>query len=218
MSTFSQQTKHPVTGEWHEATWMDDFYGRHRYGVRFPSGETLNPDKIQLETREDEPQESTMKEMCELCNGIGEVGGLTMHNGYDNQDCSECNGTGQVDQQENTMRESINVEIVGSKIKFSSGNQSFTLGYISDKKEDLEWMEKTLKDFFEKETALAYEQGRNAKGSSFRLGYDAGRSEMVAEERKKITERVMAYRNESHNSTLDIDTFLSALNNNTDKE
>jgi len=65
MSTYSKQTKHPITGEWHEATWMDDFYGKHRYGVRFPDGETFNPDKIQLETREDEPQDSTTKKKFE---------------------------------------------------------------------------------------------------------------------------------------------------------
>ena len=55
MSTYSKQTKHPITGEWHEATWIDDFYGRHRYGVRFPDGETFNPEKTKLETREDDP-------------------------------------------------------------------------------------------------------------------------------------------------------------------
>ena len=46
MSTYSKQTKHPVTGEWHEATWIDDFYGRHRYGVQFPDGEMFNDNRI----------------------------------------------------------------------------------------------------------------------------------------------------------------------------
>jgi len=55
MSTYSKQTKHPITGEWHEATWIDDFYGSHRYGVQFPDGETFNPEKTKLETRDDEP-------------------------------------------------------------------------------------------------------------------------------------------------------------------
>jgi len=132
MSTFSQQTKHPVTGEWHEATWMDDFYGRHRYGVRFPSGETFNPDKIQLETREDEPLESTTKE------------------------------------------------------RFEDAYQRFQL---CDEISALDM--KKLWAFIEKETALAYEQGRNAKGSSFRLGYEAGRSEGVAEERANVVESMM---------------------------
>lgn len=39
MSTFNKQTKHPVTGEWEDATWYDDFFGRHGYGVVFPSDE-----------------------------------------------------------------------------------------------------------------------------------------------------------------------------------
>ena len=131
MSTYSKQTKHPVTGEWHEATWMDDFYGRHRYGVRFPNGETFNPDKIQLETREDEPQESTTKE------------------------------------------------------RFEDAYQRFQL---CDEICALDM--KKLWAFIAKEIALAYEQGRNAKGSSFRLGYEAMRSEVVAEERERMIEYI----------------------------
>jgi len=61
MSTYSKQTKHPVTGEWHEATWIDDFYGRHNYGVQFPDGGTYNPEKTKLETRDDEQMTSTEK-------------------------------------------------------------------------------------------------------------------------------------------------------------
>lgn len=53
MSTYSKQTKHPATDEWHEATWIDDFYGKHCYGVKFPNGEVFNPENIKLETRED---------------------------------------------------------------------------------------------------------------------------------------------------------------------
>ena len=45
---------------------------------------------------------------------------------------------------------------------------------------------KKLWAFISKEIALAYEQGRNAKGSSFRLGYEAMRSEVVAEERDRM--------------------------------
>ena len=63
MSTYSKQTKHPVTGEWHEATWIDDFYGRHRYGVQFPDGEMFNADRTKLETRDDEPVTHTEKRL-----------------------------------------------------------------------------------------------------------------------------------------------------------
>ena len=52
MSTYSKQTKHPVTGEWHEATWIDDYYGRHLYGVQFPDAKIFDPDKTKLETRD----------------------------------------------------------------------------------------------------------------------------------------------------------------------
>lgn len=61
MSTFNRQTKHPVTGEWENATWYDDWFGNHRYGVVFPSdlkkGYTArdcayNPEDTKLETKE----------------------------------------------------------------------------------------------------------------------------------------------------------------------
>lgn len=37
MSTFIKMTKHPETGKWEEATWYDDMFGHHNYGVVFPS-------------------------------------------------------------------------------------------------------------------------------------------------------------------------------------
>lgn len=74
MSTYTKQTKHPVTGEWEEAQWIDDLFGKHHYGVVFPSdyqelkatyGEdseeyyinrkvAYDPEKVGLETRETE--------------------------------------------------------------------------------------------------------------------------------------------------------------------
>jgi len=50
MSTYNKETKHPNTGEWHNATWRDDFYGHHHYGVEFPNGEMFDPEKTKLET------------------------------------------------------------------------------------------------------------------------------------------------------------------------
>jgi len=55
MSTYPRQTKHPKTGEWHEAIWMDDYYGNHRYGVKFPNGNVFDPSKVKLVTRDSEP-------------------------------------------------------------------------------------------------------------------------------------------------------------------
>jgi hypothetical protein len=66
MSTYSRDTKHPVTGKWENATWFDDLFGNHHYGVVFPSdrekyGKDLplrtiafDPQKMELETREKE--------------------------------------------------------------------------------------------------------------------------------------------------------------------
>jgi len=174
MSTFSQQTKHPVTGEWHEATWIDDFYGRHHYGVRFPNGETFNPDKIQLETRDDELEESACKE----CNGeLSALLNIVTHTNpdYDYYECKSCGENFNMVIQESTAKE-----------RFEDAYQRFQL---CDKVSAPEM--KKLWSFIEKETALAYEQGRNAKGSSFRLGYEAGRSEVVAEERANVVESMM---------------------------
>lgn len=63
MSTFTRETKNPRTGKWEMATWYDDLFGRHNYGVVFPSDRALygkdlplkavavDPEKVKLETR-----------------------------------------------------------------------------------------------------------------------------------------------------------------------
>ena len=38
MSSFYKKTKHPVTGSIENALWVDDHFGRHKYGVEFPDG------------------------------------------------------------------------------------------------------------------------------------------------------------------------------------
>lgn len=35
MSNYMKLTRHPKTGKWHNAVWIDDFYGKHKYGVAF---------------------------------------------------------------------------------------------------------------------------------------------------------------------------------------
>lgn len=47
-----KRTRHPLTGEWDDAEWMDNYFGHHEYGVRFPSGEVFNPREHEIETRE----------------------------------------------------------------------------------------------------------------------------------------------------------------------
>lgn len=41
MSNYHQITQHPETGEMVTAEWLDDHFGRHRYGVRFPDGKVF---------------------------------------------------------------------------------------------------------------------------------------------------------------------------------
>jgi len=46
-------TKHPVTGKWEKADWLDDYFAPRKYGVRFPSDEKVYvPETIELETKE----------------------------------------------------------------------------------------------------------------------------------------------------------------------
>lgn len=47
MSNYSQITKHPETGEMVSAHWIDDYFGRHRYGVRFPDGKMFRAEEIE---------------------------------------------------------------------------------------------------------------------------------------------------------------------------
>lgn len=53
MSSYVRSTRHPLTGEWDdEAMWIDDYFGKHEYGVKFSDGEVFNPREHELETRE----------------------------------------------------------------------------------------------------------------------------------------------------------------------
>lgn len=54
MSSFSRITKHPITGKWERAMWLDDYYGKHRYGVKFDNGDVFPGDDYDWETKEDE--------------------------------------------------------------------------------------------------------------------------------------------------------------------
>lgn len=52
MSSYTKLTKHPKTGKWLMAEWLDDYFGQHRYGIRFPNGEIFDERKVKLETKE----------------------------------------------------------------------------------------------------------------------------------------------------------------------
>lgn len=51
MSTYKAYTQHPYTKEYSIATWMDDHYGHHRYGVRFENGDTFEAEKHDMQTK-----------------------------------------------------------------------------------------------------------------------------------------------------------------------
>lgn len=50
MSHFTALTRHPETGEWQEAAWIDDHFGRHRYGVMFADGRVFDPRMVEMPT------------------------------------------------------------------------------------------------------------------------------------------------------------------------
>lgn len=50
MSTYRKPTRNPETGVFELATWHDDYFGRHNYGVEFSDGEVYDPRDIKLET------------------------------------------------------------------------------------------------------------------------------------------------------------------------
>jgi len=55
MSTYMKETKNPITGKWEHAVWIDDYFGRHNYGVSFKNEDgtqsILDPREYDLETR-----------------------------------------------------------------------------------------------------------------------------------------------------------------------
>lgn len=52
MSSFFLLTKHPETGQMETAQWLDDYFGWHRYGVRFPDGKVFREAEIHVTKKE----------------------------------------------------------------------------------------------------------------------------------------------------------------------
>lgn len=48
MSNYFGKAKHPETGEIQEVYFMDDYYGPHRYGVKFPDGKIFPDHDCQI--------------------------------------------------------------------------------------------------------------------------------------------------------------------------
>jgi hypothetical protein len=44
MSNFIRRTRNPVTGQFEDAVWLDDFFGPHCHGVQFPPDPTVHSD------------------------------------------------------------------------------------------------------------------------------------------------------------------------------
>jgi len=58
MSNYIRKTKHPYTGQWEYAEWLDDYYGQHNYGVRFPSDKKVYMESVyRKEFSEEAPSE-----------------------------------------------------------------------------------------------------------------------------------------------------------------
>ena len=52
MSSYNRLTKNPDTGKWEICFWIDDYYGSHHYGVRFPDGIVVDPEIVKLEVKD----------------------------------------------------------------------------------------------------------------------------------------------------------------------
>ena len=46
MSSFTRKTKHPVTGRIQQADWIDDYFGPHEYGIKFPDGKVFTQKEV----------------------------------------------------------------------------------------------------------------------------------------------------------------------------
>lgn len=53
MSNFLMMTKHPKTNEFESATWIDDYFGPRKYGIKFNSGDIFRPDECSLISSEE---------------------------------------------------------------------------------------------------------------------------------------------------------------------
>jgi len=51
MSSYYRCTKHPETGNWEFAAWLDDYFAKHHYGVLFGDGRIFNPREVKIQTK-----------------------------------------------------------------------------------------------------------------------------------------------------------------------
>lgn len=72
MSNYQKTTQHPVTKKWQLATWRDDYFGRHNYGVEFPNDiKVYDVRKVVLKTRETKVKKPVIPvpapDICSYC-------------------------------------------------------------------------------------------------------------------------------------------------------
>ena len=53
MSSYIRTTKNLNSGKWESAAWIDDYFGRHHYGVIFLDGEVFDPEETNLQTTDE---------------------------------------------------------------------------------------------------------------------------------------------------------------------
>ena len=104
MSSYIAVTKHPKTGKWENAQWIDDYYGPHKYGVKFEDGDVFDPgtsSRANLEISETEKpvnpefgwplshvNPSDTPSQCSHCGQMKLGGELDMRSGeYTCEDC-----------------------------------------------------------------------------------------------------------------------------------
>lgn len=58
MSNFTRLTRNPRTGEFEKAEWLDNHFGRHHFGIRFPDGEIFDQRNHRWEFQNEEEQKS----------------------------------------------------------------------------------------------------------------------------------------------------------------
>ena len=48
MSNYTSEARNPVSGEIEEVAMLDNYYGDRKWAVRFPNGEVLPKDKVEI--------------------------------------------------------------------------------------------------------------------------------------------------------------------------
>ena len=90
MSNYHALSRHPITGEIRVADWLDDSFGHHIYGVRFPGDETIyrRTDCIEVSLHEAGVEIERLRARVELLSGYlrGALNVIERHVSCDTED------------------------------------------------------------------------------------------------------------------------------------